>query len=115
MVNTLFTSIGNIQDAFAGTVFTSGSAGFNLNRLVSVVIAVMTVGAGIWFIFLLITGGIGIMSAGGNKQALSDAQKKITTGFIGLVVVISGLFIASLIGTIFGINILDPGSVIDSL
>jgi hypothetical protein len=115
MINILFTSVGNIQNAFAGTVFTSGSAGFNLNRLVSVIIAVMTIGAGIWFIFLLITGGIGIMSAGGNKQALSDAQKRITMGFIGLVVVISALFIASLIGIIFGIEILDPGSVIDQL
>lgn len=106
---------GSIRDAFSNTVFFSGSAGDNLNKIVSVVIAVMTVVAGVWFIFLLMTGAIGIMNAGGDKQALSDAQKKITTGFIGLVVVISALFIASLIGTIFGIQILDPGSVIDSL
>jgi len=111
----LFTSVGNLKDAFTGTVFTTGSAGTNLNNIVSVIIAVMTVGAGIWFIFLLVTGGIGIMSAGGNKQALSDAQKRITMGFVGLVVVVAALLIASLIGIIFGIDILNPGSVIDSL
>jgi uncharacterized membrane protein len=75
----------------------------------------MTVGAGIWFLFLLISGGIGIMGAGGNKQALSDAQKKITMGFVGLVVVVASLLIASLIGTIFQIDILNPGSIIDAL
>jgi hypothetical protein len=115
MITTLFTQIGDLTEAFDDTVFASGTAGDNLNSVVSVVIALMTVGAGIWFLILLITGGIGIMSAGGNKQALSDAQKRITMGFIGLVVVVAALLIASLIGTIFGIEILDPGNVIDNL
>ena len=108
-------SAGDIGPAFSNTAFYGRGAGESLNLIVSTVIAVMTVAAGIWFIFLLMTGAIGIMNAGGDKQALSDAQKKITTGFIGLVIVIAALFIASLIGIIFGINILDPGSVIDSL
>jgi hypothetical protein len=106
---------GDIGPAFSNTAFYSGTAGENVEKVVSVVIALMTIGAGIWFIFLLMTGAIGIMNAGGDKQAVADAQKRITTGFIGLVVVISALFIAGLIGTIFGIEILDPGSIIDSL
>jgi len=106
---------GSIRNAFSNTAFFSGTAGDSINKLVSTVIAIITIAAGIWFIFLLMTGAIGIMSAGGDKQAVSNAQKKITTGFIGLVIVISGLFIASLIGTIFGIDILDPGGIIDSL
>jgi uncharacterized membrane protein len=112
---TALASIGDLTQAFDGTIFATGTAGTNLNSLVSVIIAIMTVGAGIWFLFLLVSGGIGIMSAGGNKQALSDAQKKITMGFVGLVVVVAALLIASLIGTIFQIEILDPGSVIDAL
>lgn len=115
MITILFTPIGDLTKAFEGTIFATGTAGTNLNSVVSVIIAIMTIGAGIWFIFLLMTGGLAIMSAGGNKQALSDAQKRMTTGFIGLVVVIAALFIASLIGTIFGIEILNPGSVIDAL
>lgn len=106
---------GSIRDAFSNTVFFSGSAGENVETLISIVIAIMTVVAGIWFLFLLITGAIAIMSAGGDKQAVSDAQKRITTGFIGLVIVVAGIFIADLIGTLFGIKILDPGAIIDSL
>jgi len=106
---------GDIGPAFEDTAFYNTGAGESLNSIISTVIAVMTVVAGIWFLFLLITGAFGIMNAGGDKQAVSDAQKRITTGFIGLVVVISALFIAGLIGTIFGINILDPGSIIDNL
>jgi hypothetical protein len=106
---------GDIGPAFNDTVFYSGSAGDNFNRVISTVIGVMTVVAGVWFLFLLISGGIGIMSAGGDKQAVVDAQKRITMGFIGLVVVIAGVFIAQLIGIVFGIDILDPGGTLESL
>jgi len=86
-----------------------------LNSIISITIAIMTVVAGVWFLFLLITGAIGIMNAGGDKGAVADAQKRITTGFIGLVVVIAGIFIADLIGTIFGIEILNPGGILENL
>jgi ABC-type dipeptide/oligopeptide/nickel transport system permease subunit len=85
---------GNGVDAFV--TFISGT------------IAVLTVVAIIWFIFVFITGAIGIISSGGDKQALETAKKKITTAIIGLVVVLLAIVIINIIGTVLGIpNILN--------
>ena len=77
------------------------------NTFLSSVIGLMTLIAFIWFTFTLITGAIGIMNAGGDKAAIEAARKKITNGIVGVVIVISSIFILSLIGTIFGIPFLD--------
>jgi len=83
------------------------------NTFISTVIGVMTLIAAIWFIFKLITGAIGILSSGGDKQALESAQKNITTGIVGLVVVILALFIVDLIGRLMGIeNITNPANML---
>lgn len=85
-----------------------GSGITNLSTIISSAVGLMTIIAFIWFTFTLITGAIGIISSGGDKQALENARKKITTGIIGLVVVIAAIFVISLLGTLIGIpNILN--------
>ena len=78
-------------------------------------IGVMTVVAFIWFIFVLFTGAIGWLSSGGDKVKLQEAQKKITTGLIGLIIVISAIFLIKLIGNMFDIDILDLTTFITNL
>lgn len=77
------------------------------SNVISTTIGVMTIVAFIWFTFTLITGAIGIMTAGSDKAGLENARKKITSGIIGLVIVISAVFVLDLIGTIFGIPFLN--------
>jgi len=78
------------------------------NKFVSTAIGLMTIIAIIWFVFKFIGGAIGIISSGGDKAALESARKNITTGIVGLVVVIAALFILDLIGNLIGIpNILN--------
>ncbi|EKE12942.1 MAG: hypothetical protein ACD_13C00113G0003 [uncultured bacterium] len=99
-----------------GTLGTVQDQGFmNLATFISMVIGVMTVVAIIWFLFTLITGAISIIGSGGDKQALESARKKITTGVVGLVVVIASIFILDLIGTIFGIDFLDIFSLLGKI
>ena len=86
----------------------SGALGI-FSNFISSAIGLMTIIAIIWFIFVLITGAIGIISAGGDKAALESARKRITTGLVGLVVVILGIFIVDLIGTLIGIPVLNLG------
>lgn len=76
-------------------------------NFISMTIGVMTIVAFIWFVFVFITGAISIIGAGGDKQAMETAKKKITTGLIGVVVVIAAIFIIDLVGTIFGIKFLN--------
>ncbi len=79
------------------------------DRLISITIGIMTVIAGIWFIFILFSGAFGILASGGDKNKLESARSNITTGLIGLVVVIAGVFLISLVGEILGLSILTPG------
>jgi hypothetical protein len=75
---------------------------------ISSTLGVITIVAIIWFVFTFITGAIGIISSGGDKQSLESAKKKITYAIIGLVIVIIALFVMELIGFLIGIpNILD--------
>jgi hypothetical protein len=85
-------------------------------KFISGTIGLLTIIAIIWFIFTFITGAIGIISSGGDKAALESAQKKITTGLIGLVVVVIAIFAISLIGYLLGFsNILDLNSMYNSI
>ena len=97
-----------------GTLGNPGSNAPNLfNDAISKIIGVMTVVAFIWFTFQVILGAIGIVASGGDKGAVEKARKQITTGVIGVVIVIAAIFIVSLLGTLFGISgILSPTSII---
>jgi hypothetical protein len=76
-------------------------------KFVSSTIGLMTLIAFIWFVFLFVTGAIGMMSAGSDKASLENARKRIVNGIIGVVVVIGAVSIISLIGFLLGIDILN--------
>ncbi len=78
------------------------------SNFLSSAIGLMTIIAFIWFVFTFFVGAIGIISSGGDKQALESARKKITTGIIGLVVTVAAIFVIRLVGLLLGIeNILN--------
>lgn len=82
-------------------------------NFISSTIGIITTVAFIWFLFIVITGAVSIMLSGGDKAALEGAKKKISSGLIGLVILIAGVFIVSLVGEIFGIkSILNPAELI---
>src|SRR3972149_7006551 len=87
-----------------------------LAQVLSSTIGLLTVVAALFFMFILITGAIGIISSGGDKGAFEDARRKMTTGAIGLVVVIAAMFIMDIITTLLGIrNILNIGEMIERI
>lgn len=86
----------------------TGSGVSTFAKFISSVIGLMTIIAIIWFVFTFITGAIGMIGAGGDKAAVESAKKRITTGLIGLVVVIAAIFIFDLLGKLVGIpDIMD--------
>jgi hypothetical protein len=85
-------------------------------NLLSNIIGVMTIIAIIWFTFVLLTGAIGWLASGGDKTKLQNAQKQITTGIIGLIIVLSATFLIDFIGSLVGIpNILSVAEFIKDL
>lgn len=78
------------------------------NAFISNAIGIMTVIAIIWFVFKFIGGAISFMNSGGDKNAAESAKKSLTTGVIGIVIVIVSLFLIDFIGSLIGIDILNP-------
>lgn len=85
------------------------------NQVMSNLIGLLTVIAGLYFVFLFIGGAIAWLSAGGDKTATENAQKKITSGLLGLTIVIAGIFLIDFIGTLLGLDILSPGNFVNSV
>src|SRR5258708_7741626 len=108
-------NVGPLQGA--GPLGNPGSAAGACNLFTSTlskIIGVLTVVAFIWFTFQIVLGALRIVGSGGDKAAIEGARKQITTGIIGVVMVVAAIFIVSLIGTILGIpNILNPVAIIN--
>ncbi|QQG41885.1 MAG: hypothetical protein HYV90_01070 [Candidatus Woesebacteria bacterium] len=72
-------------------------------NFISSAIGLITIIAIIWFVFLVTTGSFAFMTAGGDKQSLETARKKIMNGLVGLMVCIFGIFVVRFIGYLIGI------------
>lgn len=83
---------------------TGSTSAATFTAVLSTTIGLITIIAFIWFVFLLLTGGVALMTAGGDKGKLEAARSKLATGFVGLVVVVSAIFIAELVGEILGFD-----------
>ncbi|KKR11259.1 MAG: hypothetical protein UT39_C0009G0019 [Candidatus Woesebacteria bacterium GW2011_GWA1_39_21] len=84
--------------------------------VLSKAIGLLTIVAGVYFIFLLISGGIAWMSSGGDKAKLANARSTMFSGAIGLTIVVAALFIAQIFGGIIDLpNILNPAAILRSL
>jgi len=86
-----------------------------LASVISRIIGIMTIVAGIWFIFQFIIGAYGYMTAGGDQQKMANATKKITSALIGLVVIVTAYAIMSLLGELLGFNFLNVVPLIEKL
>lgn len=94
----------------------SGRADFVFTQFISNTIGLITIIATVWFIIIFILGAVGFISSGGDKNAIESSKKKIMSGLIGLVVVILGMLIIHLIGTLLGLpDILDFGVMFNKL
>lgn len=82
---------------------TNPEAGIIFANFISSAVGLITIIGVIWFVFIIVTGAVAIITSGGDKQAFEAAKKKITSGIIGLVVTIAAIFIINLIGKIIGI------------
>ena len=92
-----------------GEVGTTLSRAMELfTKVLSAIVGIMTIVAGIWFVFQFFIGAIQIMTSGGDKAKMQEASGRITTAVIGIVVIIAAIFIISLIGSLIGLRILGP-------
>ncbi|HBC72420.1 MAG: hypothetical protein UX91_C0001G0124 [Candidatus Amesbacteria bacterium GW2011_GWB1_47_19] len=87
----------------------SSQTATQLTNFISNIIGLMTVIAGVYFLFQIFMAGYKWINAGGDKQAVQDAQKRLTNAFMGLLVVVMAFTITGVIGYFLGIPILRFG------
>jgi hypothetical protein len=111
-------SLGQIGGGGGLGPFAGSSDGITgVTKIISSVIGLMTIAAGIWFLFHLLIGGFNWMSAGGDKAKLQAARDKITNALIGLIVVVAAWSLLALASTFFGVDftISNPGELLNRL
>ena len=102
--------LGNINGI--GPLGTGASSAVNAFTLftatISTAIGVVTISAGLFFMAQVFSGSFLWLTSGGDKQALENAKKRLTHAIIGLLLIVLSYALISIIGLIFGINILSP-------
>jgi hypothetical protein len=78
----------------------------NFSGLMSLIISLFIIVAGVSFFFSFLLGGIKIIVSQGNKDQLDDAKRHLTNALIGIVIVLSTWAIISFVEGVFGVNLL---------
>lgn len=94
--------------------FDSGIGSF-FNVQFSNIIGFFTIIGGLFFIVQMLSAGFDWIMAGGEKGKLDSAKQKMINSSIGLLIMVLGLAIIGIIGGVFGIDILNPGTMFDNL
>lgn len=97
-----------IGDTFLGTSSKLADPG-NVSLYVSAIITGAISVAGIILLFLLISGGIGMIAGAGKSdpQTVEKGKKAATSALIGFIVVFSAYWIVKLIETITGLSLIS--------
>lgn len=64
------------------------------------------VAAGLILLLMLISGGIGLMTSGGNPDKMKAGYGKITSALIGFLIVFVSYMVVQIVERIFGVDIL---------
>lgn len=101
---------------------TGGLADFNLNDplggleiFISRLIGLITAIGGIVFVFMFLYGAIKWISAGGDSSKVEKARDTMVQGVVGLIIMVGAYGIIGLVGTIVGIDILNPADQIEQI
>ena len=78
-----------------------------LQDIIPAFITLAFVAGSIIFLFVLISGAIGWMTSGGDKQSVETARGRITSALIGIILLLIAYALIGLIEDFFGVNILE--------
>ena len=66
--------------------------------------------AGIVLLFMLIMGGIGLMTAAGDPKKMEASQGRITMALVGFLIIFISYFIVQLVEVVLGVDLLGGGT-----
>jgi hypothetical protein len=103
------------SEAYSQGSGTNEGALDNLETFLSTIIGVITVVGSVFFIVNFLLAALSWITAGGDSGKIQSARDKMVQSTIGLIVVIAGYSVVGLIGSIVGLDILNPGTVLNEL
>lgn len=86
----------------------SGSRTYTLSNIISTAVSLFIFFAVILSLFFIISGGLDIITANGEKEKMAKARLKLTFAAFGLIVVFLSFLIVSIIGQFFDVKLLAP-------
>lgn len=110
-------SLGNItgiDNAYSATGDDPGAYLSAVELLISNVLTVLTVIAGITFALQFLLGGLNWITAGGQKDKVEKAKGMMTSGAIGLIIVVVSYSVVWIVGQAIGFNVLTPGETLQN-
>jgi hypothetical protein len=91
------------------------SALSTLELTISRIIGVITMLAALFFIVYFFLAAFAWVTAGGDAGAIGKARDKMTQGVVGLIIIIASYSVIGLVGTVIGLDILNPFNQIESI
>lgn len=101
------TEIGNPALGDLGSTFEGQGGATFLEAVIRTGITIVFSIGFLFFIFMLLTGGIDWIRAGADKSQLEAARGKLSNALVGLVVLVAGFALIRLIEAVFTIDILN--------
>ncbi|MGI5840896.1 MAG: hypothetical protein ACOX6N_01665 [Patescibacteria group bacterium] len=89
---------------YEGTGFTL--EGKNLGQIITEFMPFVFTIAGVALLFVIIMGGVTLMTSGGDPNKTKEGYGKIVAGVIGFLIIFASYFIAQIIETILGMKLL---------
>lgn len=87
----------------------------NIEIFISNVIAVLTVLGGLFFVFFFVQAAFTWITAGGDSGNIEKARNKMVQGVIGLIVLVASYALVGVIGSIVGLDLLNPAATLTRL
>jgi hypothetical protein len=100
----------NLGDTGADAVFPMASKFPDFGTLVNVIVQNALMFAGVITFVILVFGGLSVImgAGGGDTKQLEKGKKAITGAVIGLIIVVTAVWIIQIIEKITGLNLLKP-------
>ncbi len=84
------------------------TASKGLSDIISNIVGLLTIVAGISFLIYFTVGGLSWITAGGDTGKIEEAKDKMTGGAIGMIIVVAAWAISWILGQVLGVNFLNP-------
>jgi hypothetical protein len=106
--------IGNFLPGSAGGE-TGSTTAMQVDNIFSTLITFLTIVAGLAFLIYFIIGALNWVTAGGDAKKVDTAKSYMTNGAIGMIIIVASYSIVWIVGSVLGLQILEPGEVIKNL